>query len=124
MQPFVGHGLVGSVPAGLLGGTNPIGTKTKWEFWSAATECAVVDVGAEGSSLLARGVDGPEYGIRLAIFQIVPTSQEVVPRAPVEPDLVIAADRNPGDHRVIDVGTGVGDVDDQRLSLQIVRRSE
>ena len=68
MQPLVGQGLVGSVPVGLPVGTKPIGTKTWWENLSAATECAVVDVGTPPSNMNVFASTVPRIGATLPLL--------------------------------------------------------
>ena len=104
-------GLVELVPAGLPGGTNPIGT-TLWEFLSAATKCPVVEVRAEGSTLL---VVASMAWSDLARHQVGASPGEVVLGPRIIPDLVRAADRNGGDDSAIEGEIGVGNVDDDGL---------
>ncbi len=128
MQPLVPAKdvLVGSVVAGtppvqesglLL--AHPIGTKTLWAFSSAATECAVVDVDADGSSLLVSASMEPSIGSSLPCRQVVASREEVVPGSLVEPHLVTAADRNSGDDSTVECGARAGDVDDDGLGQNI-----
>ena len=104
-------GLVELVPAGLPGGTNPIGT-TLWEFLSAATKCPVVEVRAEGSTLL---VVASMAWSDLARHQVGASPGEVVLGPRIIPDLVRAADRNGGDDSAIEGEIGAGNVDDDGL---------
>jgi hypothetical protein len=105
-------GLVELVPAGLPGGTNPIGTKTLWEFLSAATKCPVVEVRAEGSTLL---VVASMAWSDLARHQVGASPEEVVHGPRIILDLVRAADRNGGDDSAIEGQIGAGNVDDDGL---------